>query len=287
VAGGGSEGAGRLLAILADRLGYITGHGQEHVSDPCLLRVSRRAWEDLGVDPPDEALAGVVEAHAILKKFYDTYSSVHAVDRGTPLSQAEDPKVFRIRREEWRAAVRYEPEDGIVWLCRAVSLAKFHREDDAYDRLGELERNGRLLPTPDERAEGRAAQFLVAALQALRVARVRADQNPREWHEAHADRPDGSEHRAGRVWVEYDDIDDEATITTRYMLTVTEPPSDVTMPSGWLEFLVAHVLPSDEPVQRAYTDLPAGTNLQSNELPLIQESMETHDEEDEDGLLAS
>lgn len=140
---------------LTGLLSYITGHDREDVADPYLMRVSRRAWEDLGITPPVDDLAEIVDRHPILNKFYETYASADAVDRGTRVSQLEDPKIFRIRRGEWRGAVRYFPEDGVQWLCRNVQLSRYHEEDDAYNRLGDLERNGRLLPERDEREAAR------------------------------------------------------------------------------------------------------------------------------------
>lgn len=264
---------------LTGLLQHIAGHDRDDVADPYLLRVSRRAWDDLGVTPPVDDLAECMDRHPILKKFYETYSSPEAVDRGTPISQLEDPKVFRIRQREWRAAVRYFPEDGVQWLCRNVQLSRFHEEGDAYDRLGGLERDGRLLPDGDERKAARSDRFLIAMIVALREARVRADHDPQTWHPARAVRH-ADEHQVGRVWVEYDDSDYEATFTTRYMLLVREPPEDVQLRPGWLEFVAAHVFPTDDPVLPAYDGLPSGTRRQANELPLMQETMEMRDESD-------
>lgn len=264
-------------------MGYITDHDREDVADPYLLRVSQRAWADVGVKPPTDDLAEVVDRHPILKKFYEVYSSADAVDRGTPIRQLEDPKVFRIRRAEWRGAVRYFPEDGTQWLCRNVSLAKYHEEDDAYNRLGQLERDNRLLPEPDERRTARGDQYLVAMIVALKGARVRADHNPHEWHTAQAKHHDEAL-QVGRVWVEYDESDYEATFTTRYMLLVRDPPKDLVLRSGWLEFVAAHIFPTDDPVEPAYEGLPGGTNRHTNEFPLKQETMEMRDEDEVAGL---
>lgn len=268
---------------LTGLMGYITGHDREDVADPYLMRVSQRAWDDVGVDPPADDISEVVDRHPILKKFYEVYSAADAVDRGTPISQLEDPKVFRIKRNQWRGAVRYFPEDGTQWLCRNVSLAKYHKEDDAYNRLGELERNDRLLPEPDERRAARGDQFLVAMIVALKQARVRADHDPQEWHAAQATRLGGVQ-QVGRVWVEYDESDYEATFTTRYMLLVREPPEDLQLRPDWLAFVAAHIFPTDDPVQPAYEGLPGGTRRHANELPLKQETMEMRDEDEVAGL---
>lgn len=265
---------------LTDLTGYVADHDREDVADPYLLRVSQRAWDDVGLDPTTDGLSEAVDRHPILKKFYEVYSSAAAVDRGTPISQLADPKVFRIKRQEWRGAVRYFPKDGTQWLCRNVSLSKYHEEDDAYDRLGQLERTGRLLPDPDERNLARGDQFLVAMIVALRDARVRADHHAHEWHRAHAKR-DHRMHQVGRVWVEYDESDYEATFTTRYMLLVRQPPEDLQLRPNWLEFVAAHVFPTDDPIQPSYEGLPGGTGRHSDELPLKQETMEMRDEADE------
>lgn len=257
---------------------YVTDHDREDVADPYLLRVGRRAWEDLGVNPPVDDLVETVNRHPILKKFYETYSSADAVDRGTPISQLDDPKVFRIRRGQWRGAVRYFPEDGVQWLCRNVSLSRYHEEDDAYDRLGDLERNHRLFPEDDERRAARGDQFLVAMIVALKAARVRADHDPLEWHPAPTMR-NGGVHLVGRVWVEYDDSDYEATFTTRYMLLVREPPGNLQLRPDWLQFVAAHIFPTSDPVQPVYDGLPGNTQCLANELPLMQETIEMREDE--------
>lgn len=119
-------------------LGHVV-HERADVANPYLLRVCARAWEDLGEDQPSsEPPAAAAQKHEIISKFYDTFSGAGNVDYGRPLASVNDPKVFRIRAGGWRAAVRYTPEDGVVWLCRALSLADFHDETDAYDEFGRL-----------------------------------------------------------------------------------------------------------------------------------------------------
>lgn len=237
-----------------------------------------RGWEDLGEDrPPPEPPAVAAERHAIVGKFYDTFSGAGNVDRGRPLASVKDPKVFRIRSGGWRAAVRYTPEEGVVWLCRALSLAAFHDESDAYDEFGRLFDIGALLPTDDEQERARADYFLVGAVLALSQARVNADNDPGRWWAAVATRADGSQNRIGRIYAERE-TDEAGDYVTRFILLVTSPPSDVTLRPDWREFLLAQILRDDEPIVPAYHGLPAGTDRQANEIPYVQAIIELRDE---------
>lgn len=64
------------------------------------------------------------------------------------------------------------------------------------------------------------------------------------------------------------------------MLLVREPPEGLLLRSDWLQFVAAHIFPTDDPVQPVYDGLPGGTGRYSNEFPLMQETMEMRDEDD-------
>jgi hypothetical protein len=176
-----------------------------------------------------------------------------------------------------RAAVRYTPEDGVVWLCRALSLADFHDESDAYDEFGRLFDNGSLLPSQGEQERARGDYFLVGAVLALSQARVNADNNPGQWWAAVATRANGSESRIGRIYAE-GETDEAGDYVTRFILLVTSPPSDLTLRPDWRAFLLAQILRDDEPIEPAYHGLPAGTDRQADEIPYVQAIIELRDE---------
>jgi len=189
----------------------------------------------LGEDrPPCEPPAAAAEKHEIVGKFYDTFSGAANVDYGRPIASVNDPKVFRIRAGGWRAAVRYTPEDGVVWLCRALSLAGFHDESDAYNEFGRLFDSGSLLPSEDEQERARGDYFLVGAVLALSQARVNADNHPGQWWAAVATSADGTEHRIGRIYAERE-ANEAGDYVTRFILLVASPPSDVTLRADWRE----------------------------------------------------
>lgn len=197
------------------------------------------------------------------------------MDTGTPIGQVKDPKVFRIRAGDWRAACRYFPDDGVQWLCRALALAKFHVEDDAYVEFGNFEAAGTLLPGEDERRRARGDQFVVDAILALKEAMGAAENQLGVWFQGYVDRPNGESFRIGRaLLVEHEEIDDDGAIVTRYVLLITGPPSDVDMEAGWKELIAAHVFPGDEPVLPPWDGLPVGTHKAPEELALMQQTLE-------------
>jgi hypothetical protein len=274
----GRRAAGAVARALDSALGHIAGHGRADVADPYLIRVSAQAWADLGEDPPSsEPPDKAAQKHGIVRKLYEDFSDPARINAGTKLKAVDDPGVFRIKSEGWRAAVRYNADDGVVWLCRALSLAKFHEEDDAYDEFGALHERGQLLPQEEERRLARGDQFLVSAIAALRQARVDADNDPFNWCRAEVARPDGTTYPAGRIYVERELVEEEGEYITRFLLLLRRPPDDVKLRDGWEMLVAAHVLPSGEKINRTY-DLPGGTNRQSDELPLMQHAVEFLDE---------
>jgi hypothetical protein len=258
---------------------HVAGHTRNGIADPYVLRVSQRAWADLGEAPSAGDLAEAATRHRILKKFYETYLTPEAVDTGVPIDRLVDSKVFRIKSGDWRGAVRYMPDDGVLWLCRALSLAKHHDEHDAYVKFGTLEQNGLLLPNEEERQRARSDQLLISIILALREARVRADHDPRVWCPARCQRLDGSEVSVGRMYVEYDEADDEMLFTYRYLLLIRKPPPGLSLPKGWQQIVAEQVFPTGDPF-KATNDLPGGTNIRPDELPLLQETIELRDDND-------
>jgi hypothetical protein len=241
--------------------------------------VSARAWADLNHDPPvEEPPIDAAKKLPILRKFYEYYSDASRVDDGVALSSVADSKVFRIKAGDWRAAVRYMPDDGVVWMCRVLALAKYSEEARAYAKLGKLHEDGLLLPTDEERRLARADQFLVSAVAAFAQARVNADNEPDRWWDADARRPNETLHHVGRVYVERELDEGQGEYITRFLLLVATAPDDVRLRHDWKEFVTSRAFPGDEPIQMTY-ELPAGTNLQQNELPFMQEAFEFLDEE--------
>lgn len=277
----GRRAAGAVVRALDSVLGQVSGHGRADVADPYLIRVSTRGWGDLGEGPPStEPPVNAAQKYGIVRKLYEDFSSPGRINTGTKLKAVDDPAVFRIKSEGWRAAVRYNPDDGVVWLCRALSLAKFHEEDDAYNEFGRLHEVGQLLPQEEERRLARGDQFLVSAIAALQQARVDADNDPMNWFGAQVVRPDGTTYRAGRIYVERELVEEDGEYITRFLLLLRRAPDDVTLRNGWEMLVAAHVLPSGERISAAYQGLPVGTNCQPDELPLMQEAVELIDEEE-------
>lgn len=279
MASAGRPPASKPISALSSLLGHV-GHSRADVGNPYLLRVSRRAWEDLGeASPPKEPPEEAAAKHRIVRKFYDEFSAADRVDGGVPIDTVEDPKVFRIKSGDWRAAVRYVPADGVVWMCRALSLANFNDEQHAYVEFGRLYDAGLLLPDDAEQKLARGDHFLVGAVLALSQARVNADNDPRTWWGAYATRPDGRHHRIGRIYAERE-LDEEGEYVTRFLLLVAAPPTDVTVRDDWREFVLHRIFPSDEPIMPAFGGLPAGTNREPDELPFVQETIELRDEDE-------
>jgi hypothetical protein len=276
----GRRTVGAVVRALDTALGHIAGHGRHDVADPYLIRVSARGWADLGETPPSsEPPTAAAERHGIVRKLYEDFSEPARINSGTKLQAVDDPGVFRIKSEGWRAAVRYNADDGVVWLCRALSLARFHAENDAYREFGALHDRGQLLPSEEERRFARGDQFVVGAIAVLRQARVDADNDPFNWHGAEVPRPDGTMHFAGRVYAERELIEQQGEYVTRFLLLVRRAPDDVELRDQWEQLVASQVLTSGEKISDAY-DLPGGTNRRSDELPLMQEAVELLDEEE-------
>lgn len=217
-----------------------------------------------------------------MRKFYEDFSDASRVDSGRTIDAVSDPKVFRIKTGDWRAAVRYIPEDGVVWMCRVVRLSKFRREQDAYAQLGAFCDSDVLLPADQERRQARGDQFLTSAVAALQQARVNADNEPFQWWTADAQRPDSTVFRVGRIYAEREVVDSEGEFITRFLLLMTEPPEDVQLRPGWQTLITAHVFPAGEPVDPTW-ELPPGTNWQrGTEQPFTQQTVEFLDEEEFD-----
>ncbi|MGH3222755.1 MAG: hypothetical protein ACRDPY_29350 [Streptosporangiaceae bacterium] len=67
--------------------------------------------------------------------------------------------VYRLRVGSFRGATWVDEEHGIVWLC-AVQRREQDSDDDAYVWFANLHRNGRLLPSGDDRLRDRAEAVL-------------------------------------------------------------------------------------------------------------------------------
>ncbi len=89
---------------------------------------------DLGIERPESG-ALVANQHPLVQKFVNQFTDASAIDDGRPFSQMPGRGLYRIRREEWRGLIWTDKDSGVVWLCRAVSLADFPEESDAYNAL--------------------------------------------------------------------------------------------------------------------------------------------------------
>lgn len=112
--------------------------------------------EDLGIELPELATdlgelddPWVVELRRIAPTSPTGQKRILAIDR---------PLVYRLRIASERGATWID-DDGIVWLC-AVRRREDGSDDDAFEWFEELYRNGRLLPTGDDRLRDEAEEAI-------------------------------------------------------------------------------------------------------------------------------
>lgn len=233
-----------------------------------VLRLSQRAWKDLGFRTPVQRLdASVTRAHPLIAKFWDVARHPETIDRGETIRQVRHPRVFRIKAGDWRAAVWFDHDSAVYWMLRALALAKYSREDQLYSEFAELEKRRQLLPSTEELLVAQGEQYLASAIWALGDAVASAYGSPGEWCRASLVRPSGDQVRLGRVHV---DVDDE--IVTQH-LVISLPAfsrSDLLVPSSWREVLFGTLFAADEPIMPVAYGLPEGETLRSDEVALTQ-----------------
>ncbi len=121
--------------------------------------------EDLGIELPDLTtdLDGLDNAWiAELRRIAPTSPAGQK-----RILSIDHPLVYRLRLSAERGAT-WVDEEGVVWLC-AVRRREEGSDDDAFEWFAELHRDGRLLPTDDDRLRNQAEE----ALRLFR--RLRAD----------------------------------------------------------------------------------------------------------------
>ncbi len=111
-----------------------------------LLRVTKRAWEDLDFRTRTvRFLRGApdFDGHPLLVKFWMDCARVDAVDAGERIRGVEHPKVFRLKATgpggSYRGAVWYDHESAVLWLLRVVTLSRFPNEQAAYAQFRTFE----------------------------------------------------------------------------------------------------------------------------------------------------
>lgn len=233
-----------------------------------LLRVSRRAWKDLGyVTALDRPYPDAPKSHELLREFFTKCAAPDRVDRGELLRQVHHRRVFRIRSAHWRGAVWFDHDGAILWLLRVLSLAQFTREDRLYDEFAALERRRQLLPSTEEMLLAYGQQYAASLIAALASTVVKAYDRPGVWHQAVSVRPDGSAVRAGRVFLERD-----GELVSLYVILAARAfrRDDVMVPSDWRPMVFEALFAADEPVAKPTAGLPLGASLREGEIPLVQ-----------------
>jgi len=108
--------------------------------------------EDLALTLPNEDVdLGEIE--------HDLLSEARRIAPTSPKGQKRiqaiaDPLVFRIRQSVWRGATWVDEGASIMWLLAAATREE-GSQDDAYEYFEALHRQGRLLPTDDDRRRDR------------------------------------------------------------------------------------------------------------------------------------
>lgn len=203
----------------------------------------------------------------MLAKFWNSCGKPEAIDRGELLREVRHPSVFRIRVGDWRAAVWFDHTSAVLWLLRALALARYPNENTLYTEFGRFEARGQLLPSSEERIVARAEQHLTSIIVALLAATRDAYEDVGAWMTATTTRPNGKRVPVGRVCVLMDE-----EIVTHFVLLREEAVirPDLTPPTEWREALFAGIFASDEAVEPAYGSLPPGTSRRPSEIPLVQ-----------------
>jgi hypothetical protein len=232
-----------------------------------LLRLTDAVCGDLNVEHPDDG-SPLASEHELIQKFADEYKSAEAIDNGEPLRQVPGKGVYRIKRDEWRGATWADKEVGIVWLCRAVSLASYPTEDKAYDAFEEMGED--LFPTDDEREAAAEDWALAHVFSAMKAAMQEAHELPNTWQVAEVDGE-----IIGRAHVEQIESDG-VVLAHRFLVVIRKPP--VTLPDGddWLPLMIARVLPEGDgyPDFINPDDLPSGSSYRDGrEVAIAQEAL--------------
>jgi hypothetical protein len=239
------------------------------------LRLTEGACTDLGIShpEPDDALPGL---HVLVQKFADHYCDAVAIDTGEPFAQMPGRAVFRIKRNDWRGLVWADREAGVMWLCRAVCLSDFPREELAYDALAAI--GDDIFPTDEERKAAEEERILLHALWAMRGAMQEAHVLSETWCEARireADQRLEDAEVVGRAYVEPIAKDEDDELEVRFLIAVTIPPAKIISGEEWVELVMTRVFPrhGGEVLPISPNDLPGRPAFAPGpEIALAQES---------------
>lgn len=273
-----------LKRAIAERIALGGPPQSDELPSVWLLRVSERAFsEDLKVPAHQRGdVKELKKRHPILRRFFDDHRSEDRVLSGRPIDVLKSKKVFRIREEDERAAVWYDKEHGVVWLCRVLSISDFPDEPKLYERFARFEGDPNknppwpavLFPEPAERLKAAAEQHLESIIVALSAACDEAFAHPQEWRTAHMRTPAGGDIEVGRAYVGREELEGGGELVTRFILVLSQFPEHLTRPADWQRRIVAGCFASDEEVGPGY-ELPRGTGaLRDGEVPLMQRRLE-------------
>lgn len=237
-----------------------------------VLRLTDSVCDDLDIPQPKDR-ARVADQHNLVQKFIARFANVSAIDSGVPFRQVGGRGLYRIRIEHWRGLVWTDRSKGIVWLCRAVSLADHPNEDAAYDALAAM--GEAIFPTEDEMEKATKIQVTADAVDAMYQAMQRAHELPESWQTAELTRlGSGERETIGRAYVEQIE-EEEEVLSDRFLIAVTTPPADISLPD-WLVLLQARVFTAQgsDVTPIGPNDLPPGPPLMlDREIALAQRAL--------------
>jgi hypothetical protein len=250
-----------------------------------LLRVTDRAWNEIGVDPADRWLPGPSDRASdgspleppdvYVRTFWAKASQENALGGiAKPLHDIH-PGLYRFSTgAEPRTIVWHDEDGGVVWLCAGLSFPDGDpRHTALYAEVKRLLANDRLLPTATEIEVARANRFWLGVMDELAYALRRAEQLPYEWTEADVISATGRELRYGAFYVEEEHIPGEGYMRVRHFIVLRQPPEDIPHPAAWQSIMIAELFPEGGPVKAVYAkgELPPGAPLGPDDIMMVHE----------------
>jgi hypothetical protein len=210
------------------------------------LRLTRAALKDLGL--PIEELRRLdaseyVDAHPVVAKFVELRAQSPTGQETTSLP-ATPATVWNLHCDRWRGLTWHDEGDGIVWLL-GVGWHESGSRDDAYAVLKRRDELDQLLPTITdfEDAERDDIELFLEALQDS-APRILADAAANPGREIRGEVAD-----CAFVAVLIERVDVDGTELRETWIGVEMPPHpsvDRPLPSEWLTYLLAALLPGAE-----------------------------------------